>query len=202
MTSDTIIERFHLQVDDSSEMSTSEEFALLNQVYTDVQNDRPWEWLRATATGTTSTSVPYIALPSDFKEMTQNKDNKTVVFVGTDYAEYIVIPFSSRRDYRNQDGYCYIDIPNSRLYFTLQPTSAKTIEYDYIKIATTLVTGASPLVTSENFGNMLAYGMAEKFAPIEQSNKATSYAPENRVTFSSMLQDLAIQDAQIKLSYT
>lgn len=202
MTSDAIIERFNLQVDDSSELSTSEEFALLNQIYTDVQNDRPWEWLRTPYSGTTSASVPYVALPSDFKELTQNKDNKTVVFVGSDYAEYIVIPMESRRDYRNQDGYCYIDIPNSRLYFTLQPTSAKAIEYDYIKIATALVTGASPLVTTSNFGNMLAYGMAEKFTPIEQSNKATSYAPENRVTFGSMLQDLAIQDSQVKLSYT
>lgn len=201
MTSDNIIERFHLQVDDSSEMSTSEEFALLNQVYTDVQNDRPWEWLKATATGTTSTSVPYIALPSDFKEMAPNKDNVTVVFVGTQYAEYIVIPFASRRNYRNQNGFCYIDVPNQRLYFTLQPTVAEAIEYDYIKVAATLTTGTSPLVTSDQFGTMIAYGMAEKFAPIEQSNKATSYSPENRVTYSSMLSDFATQDAQIKLSY-
>ena len=202
MTSDNIIERFHLQVDDSSELSTSEEFDLLNEIYTNVQNDRPWEWLKATATGNTSTSVPYIALPADFKEISQNKDNRSVVFVGSDYSEYTVIPFESRRDFRNTDGFCYIDVPNQRLYFTLQPTSVKAIEYDYIKVAPTLTTGTSPLVTSDQFGKMLAYGMSEKFSPIEQSDKSKSYANENRSTYLSMLQDFAVQDAQIKLSYT
>jgi hypothetical protein len=43
---------------------------LLNDVYGDICDDRDWEWLKATATGTTSTTVPYIALPADFKKMT------------------------------------------------------------------------------------------------------------------------------------
>lgn len=201
MQASNIIARYNLQVDDASQLSSDEELGLANEVYVDIANDRPWEWLRSTATGTTSTSVPYIALPSDFKEMTMNKDNVSVVFVGTDYSEYKVVPFASRRDYRDQDGFCYIDVPNSRLYFTLQPTSAKTIEYDYIKRPTAMATAtASPLVTTDQFGKLIAYGMAAKFAPIEQTEKGASYQKENQVEYYKMLSDLRMEDVNIKLS--
>lgn len=196
MTVDSEIERFRLQVDDDSELSSTEELALANEVYDEIANDRPWEWLKSTATGTTSTSVSYIALPADFKTLSPNKDNRSVIFVGTDYNEYQVVPFSSRRDYRNVDGYCYIDVPNQRLYFTLQPTSAKAVEYDYIKRHTALVAGASPLFT---MNNLIAYGMASKFNPIEQTEKSVSYRQENTEAYKNLLSNLQMEDTLIKL---
>ena len=199
MLTSAIISRYNLQVDDSSQLSSTEELDLANEVYVDVCNDRPWEWLKTTATGNTSITLPYIALPADFKEITANKDGVSVVFVGTDYSEYGVIGFSSRRDYRDQDGFCYLDIPNQRLYFTLQPTSVKAIEYDYIKIPATLTTTTSPLVTTDQFGKMIAYGMAAKFAPIEGSNKITSYAGENRGGYLMQLSNFQMADTNIKL---
>lgn len=199
MTGQTIIDKFNLQVDDASELSSSEELDLLNDVYEEVCDNRDWEWLKVTATGTTSTSVPYIALPADFKKIMPNKDGKSVVFVGADYQEYVVIPFSSRRDHRNQDGFCYIDIPNQRLYFTLQPTTAKAIEYDYIKIHSDLTTSSSPLFRS-GFHKVLAFGMASRFPQIEQANKLTSYAQENTSLYQAVLHDMAMEDALIKLS--
>lgn len=199
MITSEIISRFELQVDDASELSSDESLALANEIYNDIANDRPWEWLKKTATGTTSTSVAYIALPSDFKELSPNKEGKSVIFVGTDYSEYQVVPFSSRRDYRNQDGFCYIDIATSRLYFTLQPTSAKAIEYDYIHRPTALTLSTAPLVTTDQFGNLIAYGMAAKFNPIEQTDKAVSYQRENQGLFLTMLSDHRLEDANIKL---
>lgn len=200
MTAEDIISRFELQVDDASELSSDEELALLNEIYIDICNDRPWEWLKATATGNTSITLPYIALPSDFKELSPNKWGYSVIFVGTDYQEYKVVPFSSRRDYRNQDGFCYIDVPNQRLYFTLQPTSVKAIEYDYIKRPTAVTTSTAPLVTTDQFGKLIAYGMASKFNNIEVSDKAGSYAKENRLEYIRILQDLQMEDCNIKLS--
>ncbi len=132
--------------------------------------------------------------------MSPNKDGRSVVFVGTDFSEYTVVPFSSRRDYRNQNGFCYIDLGTSRLYFTLQPTSAKAVEYDYIKRPAALTLSTAPLVTTDKFGTMLAYGMAAKFNPIEQSEKATSYQRENKAEYLKMLSDHAMEDANIKLS--
>src|SRR4051812_2394029 len=101
MTGDEIIDKFELQVDDASELSSDESLDLANDVYTEVQDDRDWEWLKRTATDTTSTSVPYINLPGDFKKIAPNKDNRSVVFVGTDFQEYEVVSFSDRRDYRD-----------------------------------------------------------------------------------------------------
>jgi hypothetical protein len=199
LTSDILL-RYALQTDDASELSSTEQLDLAQEVYDEIQDDRDWEWLRATATGTTSTTVSYVALPSDFKKLMPNKDNKSVVFVGTDYQEYIVIPMSSRHDYRNMDGFCYIDVPNQRLVFILQPTSVRPIEYDYIKRATALTPATSPLVDTTQFNNLIAYGMARKFVNIEQTPKDVSYARENRDEYNRILSDFRLVDAEIKLS--
>lgn len=199
MIGSEIIQRFRLQVDDASELSSSEEIALANEVYNDIANDRPWEWLKATGTGTTSTTLPYIALASDFKSLTPNKNDKSVIFVGADFSEYKVIPFSDRRAYRNSGGVCYIDVPNQRLVFTLQPTEAKAVEYDYIKAPTDLTVATSPLFTRKN--EIISYGMAVRFTPIEQPDKAqASYMGENEDRYYSLLADLAMEDSLIKLS--
>jgi hypothetical protein len=200
MITSNIIARFNLQVDDSSELSSDEELALANEVYIDICNDRDWEWLKTTATGTTSISVPYIALPSAFKKLSTNSYNESVVFVGTDYQEYKVIPFSSRRDYRDQDGFCYLDMVNRRLYFTKQPTTAKAIEYDYITEPTALTLSTTPILTTDQFGTLIAYGMAAKFNPIEQTDKAVSYRTENTIEYQKILSDYRIEDSNIKLS--
>lgn len=71
--------------------------------------------------------------------------NSSVVFVGTTFSPYLVIPFSQRNNYRNASNVCYIDIPNQRLVFTLQPTSAQAITYDYIKVAADILIGTSPI---------------------------------------------------------
>ena len=200
MTGENILLRFQEQIDDATELSSVEELALANEVYIDVSNDREWEWLKTTATGTTSTSVDYLALESDFKQVIPNKDRRSIVFVGTDYQEYLIIPFSARRDFRDQDGFCYIDTPNQRLVFTLQPTEAKAIEYDYIKRPTLLTTSTEPLVTTDQFGNLIAYGMAAKFNPIELSDKSDSYRKENQEEYRKILTDLQLEDANVKLS--
>lgn len=200
MITSNIISRFELQVDDSSTLSTTESLALANEVYSDICNDRDWEWLKTQKSDTTSTTVPYVALPSNFKQLIPNKDNKSIVFVGTDYREYNVVPFSSRREYRDQDGFCYVDMVNRRLYFTKQPTSAEAIEYDYIATPTALTLSTAPIVTTDQFGTLIAYGMAAKFNPIEQTDKSMSYQRENQALYLNMLSDFRLEDANIKLS--
>lgn len=199
MTGNEIAEKFYLQIDDSSELSTQETLDLANDIYNQVCDDRDWEWLKKTASDVTSVSVDYITLPTDFKKILPNKDDKSIVFVGTDYQEYVVVPFSSRRDYRNEDGFCYIDIPNRRLVFTLQPTSVKTVEYDYIKIQDDLTSSTSPLFRSAHH-KVIAYGMAANFNVIEQTDKSTSYRKENLALYESTLSDMRYEDAAIKLS--
>jgi hypothetical protein len=201
MLTSAIIARFNLQIDDASELSSDEELALANEVYSEVCNDRPWEWLKSTFSGSTSVSVPYVALSSDFVMFSPNKENRSVVFIGTDYQEYSVVPFSSRREHLDADGFCYLDMVNRRLYFTKQPTEVKTVEYDYIKKPTALTTATEPIITTDSFGNMIAYGMAKRFPSIEQADKATSYARDNDSEYNHILTDLQIEDAHNKLGY-
>jgi hypothetical protein len=224
MTGTQIISRFTLQVDDSSELSTSEALALANEVYHEICDDRPWEWLKSSFSGSTSVSVPYIELPSDFKSILPNYSglssgtfnnmgvpsgyrpssyanfaNVAVVLVGTTLTPYRIISQAEKRNYLNTDGFCYIDTVNSRLVFTLQPTTVKTVEYDYKKIPADITASTSPLFTTKN--EIIAYGMAAKFSPIEQTDKALSYQKENQAMFDKKLADLAQEDAETKLAY-
>lgn len=200
MTATEIITRFNLQIDDASELSDSEALDLANEVYEEVANDRPWEWLRATVTATLSPSLPYVALPADFKQIMPNLDNEAVVLVGTNYTPYKVIPYADRHSYRDQFGYCYVDTINSRLVFTKQPTVADAIEYDYVKIQPALTAGTSPLFRA-GYHRMIAYGMAARFNPIEQTEKGNSYQGENQAMYEKMLSDMAVEDAEIKVAY-
>jgi hypothetical protein len=226
MLGSDIITRFNLQIDDASELSDSETLDIANEVYEDICNDRPWEWLKSSYSGSTSASVPYIALPSDFKLILPNYSglssgsfnnlgvpsgyrpssyasfaNQAVVFVGTTLTPYTIIPHSERRNYLNQDGFVYIDPVNSRLVFTLQPTEVKTVEYDYIKIPAAIEAGTSPLFRS-GFHKIIPYGMAARFNPIEGTDKNESYQKENQESYDKILADMAVEDAEAKLAYT
>lgn len=193
------IERFRLQVDDMSELSSDEELILANEVYQEIQSDRDWEWLKKTYTGILSTSVNYIDLPDDFKYVAPDNEGYSYVYIGDNYTKYIVVSFSDKFKYRNTDGYCYIDTTNNRLVFLLQQTEAKSVFFDYISEAPILDENTNPLF-KERFDHIIGYGMSAQFNPIEQSDKSSSYQKENRQKFEDILSDMAIEDAKIKLS--
>lgn len=204
MTGSDIITAFEQQVSDLTELSTVEELRLLNKVYHKVCADRPWEFVKTTFTGTQSTSVPYISLPSDFSYLTQN-DNWTdrsyyagrpVVFVGANYDPYDVVSWSDRRSVRTDSNKCYIDIANSRLYFTVQPTSAQSVEFDYAKVPTDLLAGTSPIFPAR-FHHVLVHLMAMEDFILQLSDKAKSYAPENKAMADSYIADMCEWNANL-----
>lgn len=123
--------------------------------------------------------------------------SSSVVFVGTNYTPYIVIPFSQRRNYRNASNVCYIDFSTNRLYFTLQPTSAESVEYDYIKVATDITTSTSPIFPAQ-FHDIIAYGMAAKFDPIQLTNQVESYQRINTALYNQKLSQMRLLDANQK----
>jgi hypothetical protein len=204
MTKDAIIAKYRLFIDDTSDLSDQEESDLFDKVYQELMSDRPWEILKVSYAGTQSTTVPYVALPSDFGYLTQNhnytQDNqysdRPVVFVGTNYDPYSVINFSDRRQYRNQSGYAYIDIVNSRLYFTKQPTTANAIEYDYCKVPAALTGSGSPVFPAR-FHDILYHLMVTDGFIIQQSEKAKSYAGENMERAEQIKQQMAFWNAQL-----
>lgn len=209
MNGEQLLAKFELYVDDATELSSTEELALLNEKYREVCADRLWEFLKATATGTLSTSVPYVTLPTAFSHVIPNASSAEsgsdlhygqmpVVFVGTGFRQYPVVSWSERRVYRDQDGYAYIDLPNSRLCFTRQPTSAESYEFDYKVRPTDIAADTSPLFPEE-FHPLLYLAMAIDDDIIQRFEKARSYAGENRAKYNALFGSMALWNAQFQL---
>lgn len=205
----TILTSFETYVDDATELSSAEELALCQKIYNKIWMAKPWEFAKKAATGTLSTTVPYVSLPADFAYMAENNqttdnsvgiDNNAVakvVYVGSSYTPYQVVNWSDRRKYLNKSGYCYVDIVNSRLVFTVQPASADTYEFDYMSTADTLTTASTPAFPAR-FHDMLYHGMAVDDDIILHFPKAQSYAQENQAKFTGYMQDMSYWNANLR----
>ncbi len=191
MTGTEIITSFELYVDDTTELSSAEELALVNKKYQWINQLLPWEYKKNAATGTVlnTGSTYYITLPSGFESLVENNNytenfvqNQSgmapkVIFIGSTYIPYLVINISDRRQYLNQRGFCYLDIVNSQIVFTYQPESL-TYEFDYLKTPDNLTTATSPIFPTR-FHEAIYHLMATDDLMIQMFDKAKSYAPEN-----------------------
>lgn len=209
MTIDNIILGFELQVSDTTELSEAEEYLVANRVYNKICNDRPWEFLKTSVSGTMSSDADgyFITPPADFalfsenfgysqnNDAPQNNTTPKVIFVGTNYTPYTIINFSDRRQYRTFKGYAYLDVASNKIRFTSTPEST-TYEFDYIKVPPALTTGTSPIFP-DRFHDIMIYGMAVDDQIIQLSPKATSYAAENQSKYQSMLSDLRYWNANL-----
>ncbi len=202
MIGSELIAKFNLFTEDSTELSAAEELALLNAKYYYLCSLKSYEFLKKSATGITSTTVPYITMPTDFSHFAENNqsasdgDAPKVIFVGSSNRPYKIVNFSDRRQYRDQDGYAYLDVVNSRIYFTKQPISAETYEFDYICVPAALTLLTSPIFP-ERFQYVLPYMMAVDSFIIQQYPKAQSYAPENQSKADDLLENLDLWNGNL-----
>jgi len=207
MTKKEIIDKFNLYVDNSTELSVAEESDLFEKIVKKIAIDRPWEALKTQASGTISQSgtTYYITLPTDFAFFTENNqtdenDAPKVIFVGSNYSPYYIINFSDRRQHRNSNGYAYLDLANSRIVFTGNPTSdGSTYEFDYIKVPADLALTDTPTFPPARFHDMIAHGMSVDENLIEQFPKVQSYAPENQAKYNDYMRDLAYWNSQLRV---
>ena len=204
MTKNETITKFELYMDDTSELSTTEAGALYDKIYNKVSTERPWEGTKKEATGTLSTSIPYVSLPTRFAYMVSNSNWTRSgeygagphVLVGSTYRPYKVVSWSDRRQYRDADGYAYVDFANSRLYFTLQPASAEAYEFDYHEFPAALAGGESPWFPSQ-LHDVIYHGMCVDDFVIQQSDKAKSYKNEHEKMYTQYIDDMAYWNAQL-----
>ncbi len=206
MTAQQIIDNiFHLYTDDTTELSGAEELLLLNRIYQKICSTRPYEFLKTNATGVITNGQ--ITLPADFLYLTENSQKtdiavgqgesvSKVVYVGLSYTPYKVINFSDRANYREADGYCYLDLANSKIVF---PNSLlnDTYDFDYIKIPADLAVGDSPVFPSP-YHSVIGYGMAIDGFAIQLFDKAKSYAQENQAKYNSLISDLNYYNANLR----
>lgn len=207
MTSDIIIQQFELQASDVTELSTSEEYVVLNRVYNKICNFRPWEFLKTSASGAilSDSEGYYITAPDDFAYFVNNHNNTEdyigtdtpkVIFIGTNYDPYTIVNWSDRRQYRNKSGYAYYDITEDKIRLTGNSINGSTYEFDYIKTPIALATTLSPVFPSR-FHDVLVYGMAVDNDIIQLSPKAKSYAIENQAKYQGIFDDMSYWNANL-----
>lgn len=210
-----IIEQFEEQVDDSTELSTDQELALFNRVLGKIYDDRPWEFLKREATGTLSTSLPYVSLPAGFAyvlENAQSTDNsigadfngaQKVIYTTSSYAPtYHLVNWSDRRTYYGKTGYAWVDMQNSRLVFSSTPATADTYSFDYKFVPTelTIADVGTAILLPQRYRPMIRYAMAVDDDFLQRFPKERSYAAENNAKYLSYMQDLCSWNARLALN--
>lgn len=201
-----IIRSFELFMDDTTELSTDEEYDLLNTKFHMISDELPWELLKRPFSGTTDGTVN-VSLPTRFSYITENHNYRDdsdyadfpVVFVGDNYEQYKLISFSDRRQYRTASGYAYVDLPNDNLVFTVAPASGKAVEFDYIEYPADLTSSSvtTDIWIPERFRMALVHLMASDDFVIQQSEKARSYQRENEQKAKSVIEQLKQGNARL-----
>ena len=203
LTKAQIITKAQLYLDDMSELSTAEFGDLFNKMYNKINVSRPWEGTKREHS-TTTDSNDYITLPSGFLHLTENHNHTDssyaaefpVVFLDTTYTPIKVVSWSDRRQYRNSGSHAYIDIVNSRLYFTKSPGSGKSVEFDYFAQMPTLALNEYPWFPAE-FHDCIYHYMVSDDYMIQQSDKAKSYAAENRAAGDQIMEQMVMWNARL-----
>ena len=199
MTAAQIIAQFNLQIDDTSDLSSDEELAILNRVLRRVYEHQDWGFLLRDATGTTSTSNQYVSLPSDFSHCptTWNAAGEPGqwLYVGTARQPYRIVPQRDKESYRGQENVAYVDRYNGRLAFCAAQTSAQSYELPYVSTPADLTATSETPSLPAKFQDALVYGMCVDSWVIQQSDKARSYLAESQSQYEDALRRLSAWDA-------
>jgi hypothetical protein len=180
-TSD-IITAFELYFGDETSLSSQEELDLLQKKYDELLSSTEWEFLKKEATGSISNTE--ITQPSDFDRLTSDQR----IYIGSNFKEYPVIPFTDRRNYRNMNGYFYYDAKNEKFVSTFSINS--TYSFDYIYVPPALdKTGSNP-VFPLRFYSALFHAMCIDADIINMSDKARSYASLNQRMYDEIVNNM------------
>jgi len=205
MTGTELLAKFGLYIDDTSELSTAESLGVLNKAYYKVLNNRPWEFLKK-EWSTVTTGANYLSLPTDFNYFIENgyytdnsagtDANSAPKYVRVGNTKYKLINWSDRKQYENAGGYAYVDIVNSKLYFTVAPTSGLTVKADYIYQPVAVTASTSPVIP-ERFQDVIVHYMLVDGFIIQLFPKNKSYIKENFELAESIMADLAYYNSNL-----
>lgn len=198
MQPDEIIKQFEVYVDDLTELSSTEEYALLSKVLRVIYNNRPWEFLRkaGSVVTTTTTSAP---APSDFTSFMNNYleneynniPEKAVVYVGT--TPYQVIPMGARTQ-KNYGSYAYYDKVNKTINLTNAVSIGTTLTFDYKYRPVDITSNSGIIALPEEFHRYIPQVMAIDDDIIQKSEQARSQINQNRAMYKQLIVDLAHND--------
>ncbi len=185
-------------MDDTSDLSSAEELAILNRARRRTLDRKDWGFLVKTATGTATTAG--ITLPSDFSHFptTFNAAGEPGqwIYLGSGRASVKVVPIRDREAYQGDSTAAYLDRAGNALLFCGSQTSALPYEMAYVYAPADLASLSDPLVIPARFADALVYGMATDSWVIQQAEKARSYLSENNALYEDALRRMAVWDAK------
>lgn len=195
MQPDEIIKQFNVYVDDTSELSSEEEYTLLTKTLNSIYNDRSWEFLRKTATVTTTTATT-APLPSDFVSVMNNYSNdewnnmpeKAIVYVGGIPYEFIPAGMATQKA---GGAYVYIDIRNKLLTFTTSIGAGQVCTFDYKYQPDAITSNSSDIALPSTVRHYLGQVMSIDDDVIQKTEKARSNYQANSIARAQLIRDLA-----------
>lgn len=182
LTTNDIITKFGLYFGDDTSLSTQESLDLCQKKYDDILQSEEWEFLKKSASGTTSGTT--LAQPTDFDRMTVNQ----YIYIGTGNSVWQQVPYEQRRNYTNSSGVFYYDAKNEQFVFLIDPNNTYSFDYIYYPPALDLV--SSNPVFPTRFYDMIYHAMLIDADIINLSDKARSYASLNQSLYESGLADM------------
>ena len=200
MQPDDIIKQFEVYVDDLTELSTEEEYALLTKVLNSIFNDRSWEFLRKTASVTTTTSKT-APLPADFVSVMNNYSENpynSIPEIPVAYVGGIPYRFIAKGTATQKAGgnYATIDLVNKTIEFLCEIGAGKVVTFDYKYQPSPITSNASPIALPYVAHRYLGQVMAIDDDIIQKTEKARSNLQSNSVARAQMLRDLAHYNAR------
>ncbi len=211
-----IINKFELYTGDTTELSSQDELDLANKVYRKIQNDRPWQWLKKTATGTITVAngIATITPPSDFSYFAENfqatniaqephgNESPKVIWVATTsglYDHYHIVNFSDGRMYLNEQGFCWYDMANNVIQFAALPTETDlSYEFDYIYVPVDLTLTTGPVFPAQ-FWDIIFHGMCTDDLMIQLFDRTHSYEQEHLQAYMNLLNQMQFQNAELQM---
>jgi len=199
MTGQDLIDGLELYTDDTTELSTAEELALLNVWYHTLCDDRPWEILKKEFSNAMA-STTTITVPADFGSMLDNRletDNSSPIDYNARPVGILVngvkwlqmVNWSDRRQYANRDGYAYLDIANNLIRTTYAQPSGATVSFDYKRVPDDITLATEPVFPARFHPIIYRYAAADDMI-IQLFDKARSCRAENlavAATFKSRM---------------
>ena len=194
-TTQDILDWFEVLIGDATELSSSDELRLLQEVYDEVLRESEWEFLKKEATG--SVAGTEIAEPEDFDRLLV----EPYIYFGDNRNPFKGIPFGERRAYLNQNNFFYYNARLQKFVLTTSKSDTYSFDYIYVPPALNVETGgdASAPVFPKRFWWMLPHRMATDNDIINLSEKARSYARENAAIAAKKLADMQDWNGSISL---
>ena len=121
------------------------------------------------------------------------------IYVGTE--RFTGVPLEERELYKNETGYFYIDLYNSRFHLTGTPTAGQTITFPYIDKGTDIAADNNTVLKYPTGTHIIIpMHMARTWFAIDQGEKGRSWLPEWETFYQRTKKAIVNWDAKWKLA--